>query len=342
MNVQTNIPLKDFTTMRLGGNARFLAEATSLDDLKSLYQNAAKTNMPVFIIGGGSNLIVHDEGFNGLVIVNRIPGFEVIAEDDDSTTIKVGAGETWDSVVERAVDMNLSGIEALSAIPGTAGAAPVQNIGAYGQEVADTLQYVEAYDTKTDSFVRLDASDCEFSYRHSIFRGSEQGRYAITAIVLRLVKTAPQPPFYDSLQKYMDENNITDYTPASIRQAVIAIRRDKLPDPSVVANSGSFFKNAVIEAWQAKELEEAYPGIPIYKMDDDHFKVATGWLIDQANFKGEVLHGMRVHTGNALVLINESATGYADLEAARTEIINTVRDKFRITIQQEPLEMPVV
>jgi UDP-N-acetylmuramate dehydrogenase len=342
MNVQTNIPLKDFTTMRLGGNARFLAEATTLDDLKSLYQNATKTNMPVFIIGGGSNLIVHDEGFNGLVIVNRIPGFEVIADDEDSTTIKVGAGEIWDSVVERTVDMNLSGIEALSAIPGTAGAAPVQNIGAYGQEVADTLQYVEAYDTKTDSFVRLDASDCEFSYRHSIFRGSEQGRYAITAIVLRLVKTAPQPPFYDSLQKYMDENNITDHTPASIRQAVMAIRRDKLPDPSVVANSGSFFKNAVVEAWQAKELEEEYPGIPIYKMDDDHYKVATGWLIDQANFKGEVLHGMRVHTGNALVLINESATGYADLEAARTEIINAVRDKFRITIQQEPLEMPVV
>lgn len=340
MNVQTNIPLSQYTTMRLGGNARFLAEATNLDELASLYQNAQKTSLPVFIIGGGSNLIVHDEGFAGLVIVNKIPGFEVIAEDEDTTTIKVGAGENWDSVVERSVNMNLSGIEALSAIPGTAGGAPVQNIGAYGQEVADTLQYVEAYDTKNSSFVRLEASDCEFSYRHSIFRGSEQGRYAIVAMALRLRKASPQPPFYEALQKYLDENSITEYTPANIRAAVIAIRSDKLPDPSLLPNSGSFFKNAIVDEWQAKELQEAYPDMPAYKMDDEHYKIPSGWLIDQANFKGEVLHGMRVHTGNALVLINESATGYHDLEAARQEIITAVQDKFRITIEQEPLEMP--
>ncbi len=340
MNVQTNIPLSNYTTMRLGGNARFLAEFTTLDELVSLYQNAQKTNLPTFIIGGGSNLIVHDEGFAGLVMVNRLPGFEVISDDEEGTTIKVGAGENWDSVVERTVSMNLSGIEALSAIPGTAGAAPVQNIGAYGQEVADTLQYVEAYDTRAGSFVRLEASDCEFSYRHSIFRGSEQGRYIITAICLRLLKENPQPPFYDTLQKYLDEHSITDYTPANIREAVIAIRRDKLPDPAQLPNSGSFFKNAIVDEWQAKELQEEYPDMPAYKMDTEHYKIPTGWLIDQANFKGEVLHGMRVHTGNALVLINESATGYSDLDAARQEIMNTVQDTFRIKIEQEPLEMP--
>lgn len=340
MNVQTNALLKDYTTMHLGGPARFISEAQTLDELAGLFQNARKQNLATFVLGGGSNLIVTDEGFSGLVILNRIPGFEIIEDTADTTTIKVGAGELWDSVVERTVSMNLSGIETLSAIPGTAGGAPVQNIGAYGQEIADTLQNVEAYDTQTDSFVRLEVGDCGFSYRHSIFRGKEQGRYAITSITLKLYKTQPAPPFYDALQKYLDEHQITEYTPAAIRAAVIAIRTDKLPDPKLLPNAGSFFKNTIIETWQLNELKEAYPDMPSYKMDDEHYKVPTGWLIEQAGLKGELLHGMRVHKGNALVLINESATGYADLVAARDEIIGTVRDQFRITIEQEPLEMP--
>lgn len=340
MNVQTNALLKDYTTMRLGGPARFITEAHSLDELATLYQNARKQNLPTFVIGGGSNLIVTDEGFAGLVILNRIPGFETIEDTPDSTTIKIGAGELWDSVVERAVAMNLSGIEALSAIPGTAGGAPVQNIGAYGQEVADTLQNVEAYDTETNSFVRLDVGDCGFSYRHSIFRGSKQGRYVITSITLKLYKTPPTPPFYDALQKYLDEQQITEYTPASIRSAVITIRTNKLPDPSLLPNTGSFFKNTIVETWQRDELTTTYPDMPSYKMDDEHYKIPTGWLIEQTGLKGELLHGMRVHKANALVLINESATGYADLAAARDEIIGAVRDQFRITIEQEPLEMP--
>jgi UDP-N-acetylmuramate dehydrogenase len=340
MDVKTNISLANYTTMHLGGDARFLAEAHTPQELAALYHNAKRLNQSAFILGGGSNLIVHDQGFTGLVIVNRIPGFEVIDDAKDTTTIKVGAGEVWDSVVERAVQMSLTGIEALSAIPGTAGAAPVQNIGAYGQEIADTLVSVEAYDISRDDFARLEASDCGFSYRHSIFRGSEAGRYAITSITLRLFKSNPQPPFYDTLQRYLDEHNIHEYTPASIRSAVIAIRANKLPDPAKLPNAGSFFKNSIIEEWQVKELQAANPDMPAYKMDDQHYKVPTGWLIEQAGFKGELLHGMRVHTGNALVLINESATGYSDLAAARDEIIEAVRNQFRITIEQEPLEMP--
>jgi UDP-N-acetylmuramate dehydrogenase len=324
MEIRTNTPLSQFTTMQLGGNAQFLAEAHTPEELAALFQNAKKAKQSVFIIGGGSNLIVPDEGFAGLVILNRIPGFEITEETDDTTTIKIGAGENWDSVVERTVGMNLTGIEALSAIPGTSGGAPVQNIGAYGQEIADTLVDVEAYEIATDSFVRLDAQDCGFSYRHSIFRGDKQGHYVITSITLKLIKSNPQPPFYDALQKYLDEHGITDYTPASIRGAVIAIRADKLPDPAKLPNAGSFFKNTIVEEWKVKELQESSP---------------SGWFIEQAGFKGRLLHGMRVHTGNALVLINESATGYADLAAARQEIIETVRELFNITIEQEPLEM---
>ncbi len=339
MDVHTNIPLKNYVTMRIGGNARFMTDIHSAEEIAEIIARASSQNLPIYVLGGGSNTIVHDEGFDGLVLRNRIPGFEVVADSPTDTTIKIGAGEDWDSVVARTVDMNLSGIECLSAIPGTAGAAPVQNIGAYGQEVAETLVLLEAYDRQSGQIVTITNEQCGFSYRHSIFRGEHAGRYIITTITLRLFKAAPQPPFYKAVQEYLDTNNITIYTPKVLREAVTAIRADKLPDPKERPNNGSFFKNAVIEDWQLGDLRGEYPDIPTYDMPDGRFKVPTGWLIEQAGLKGQLLHGMRVHDKNALVLINESATGYADLAAARDEIIGAVRDKFRIQIEQEPLEM---
>lgn len=339
MDIHTNIPLKNYTTMRLGGNARFMTEVRSADDVATICKNATQQNLPIFILGGGSNIIVHDEGFNGIVVRNRIHGFEIIADTPQATTIKIGAGEIWDDIVKRTVDMNLTGIEAMSAIPGTAGAAPVQNVGAYGQEIADTLVSVDAYDTQEDRFVTLTAVDCGFSYRHSIFRGDWAGRYVITAITITLYKTPPQPPFYAAVETYLAEHNITLFTSEVIRDAVIAIRKDKLPDPAETPNTGSFFKNAIIEKWQFDELRQTYPDIPSYDMPDGRLKIPTGWLIEQTGLKGQTIHGMRIHDKNALVLINESATSYADLAAARDQIIGAVRDTFRIQIEQEPLEI---
>lgn len=339
MDIHTNIPLKNYTTMKLGGNARFMAEIHQADDIQAIYHNAASQHLPIFILGGGSNTIVHDEGFQGIVLRNRIPGFEVISDDAGSVTLKIGAGEIWDEVVRRSVEMNLSGIETLSAIPGTAGAAPVQNIGAYGQEIAETLVSLEAYDSVSNTFVTLRNEDCGFAYRHSIFRGEAKGRYVITSITLRLYKTSLQPPFYAAVQSYFDEHGTTFFTPDVIRNAVIDIRRNKLPDPTEKPNAGSFFKNAIVEDWQLGDLKTNYPDIVLYDMGNGTFKVPSGWLIEQAGFKGKLLHGMRVHDKNALVLINETATTYADLAAARDEIITKVRDMFRITIEQEPLEI---
>lgn len=339
MDIHTNIPLKNYTTMRLGGNARFMTEVRTPEEAAEVCRNATAQHLPIFILGGGSNTIVHDEGFDGIVVHNRIPGFEVIADEPGQVTIKVGAGENWDETVKKTVDMNLSGVEALSAIPGTVGAAPVQNIGAYGQELADTFLSLEAYDIQEDRFVTLENSDCAFSYRHSIFRGEAAGRYVILNITLRLYKAAPQPPFYAAVQDYFDAHNITIFTPQIVRDAVVAIRADKLPDPNLLPNAGSFFKNAIIEEWQLNELRKEYPDIPTYDMPDGRFKVPTGWLIQQAGLRGATLHGMHVHDKNALVLINESAKSYADLAAARDEITGAVRDKFRITIEQEPLEI---
>lgn len=339
MDVMTNISLKQYTTMKLGGEARYMATADSASDVVSLYRNARKENLPIFVLGGGSNVITHDEVFEGIVLLNKIKGFEIISENDETTDAKIGAGEVWDEVVEKAIGLGLQGVEAMSGIPGTAGAAPVQNVGAYGQEIADTLISLEAYDSKTDTIVTISADECDFSYRNSIFRDKEKGRYCILNITLRLNKAEPKPPYYASLQKYIDENDIREVNLSVIRVAVLNIRSEKLPDPAELPSAGSFFKNALVEKWKLEELQREYSDIPNYAMSDGKYKIPTGWLIDKAGLRGYRSHGMRVYEKNALVLVNDSATGYDDLAAIREEIVQIVFDKFGIKIEQEPLEL---
>lgn len=339
MDIHTNIPLKNYTTMKIGGNARFMTEVRNPDEVAIICKNAKTQNLPIFILGNGSNTIAKDTGFNGIVVRVRIPGFNIIADDINSTTIKIGAGEEWDSVVKRTVDMRLSGIEAMSAIPGTAGATPVQNVGAYGQEISDVLLSVSAYDRQTESFVEINSLDCEFSYRNSVFRDKYAGRYVIMYITIKLSKNVPMPPFFDSLQKYLDERNIKIYTQDVIRNAVIDIRSNKLPNPKNLPNSGSFFKNTIIEGWQVEGLKSIDPNVPIYEMGDNKYKIPTGWLIEQSGLKGQLINGIRVYEKNALVLVNESANSYSDLEAAKNKIIETVNQKFRLQIEQEPIEI---
>ena len=316
-----------------------MATADSASDVVSLYRNARKENLPIFVLGGGSNVITHDEVFEGIVLLNKIKGFEVISETDETTDVKIGAGEVWDEVVEKAIGLGLQGVEAMSGIPGTAGAAPVQNVGAYGQEIADTLISLEAYDSKTDTIITISADECDFSYRNSIFRGKEKGRYCILNITLRLNKAESKPPYYASLQRYIDENDIREVNLSVIRVAVLNIRSEKLPDPAELPSAGSFFKNALVEKWKLEELQKEYSDIPNYAMSDGKYKIPTGWLIDKAGLRGYRSHGMRVYEKNALVLVNDSATGYDDLAAIREEIVQIVFDKFGIKIEQEPLEL---
>lgn len=325
--------------MRLGGNARFMAEFHSVEDLQKLIEQAKKHNLPIFILGGGSNTIVRDEGYAGVVARSRILGYEVIEKGSDSVRIKVGGGENWDETVKKAVESGWTGIEALSAIPGTVGAAPVQNIGAYGQEIADTLIELEVVDMQSGEVTTLSSEACDFAYRSSIFRTSHAGRYCIVSVTLELSVTQPSPPFYAALEQYFDKHNIKQFTPQTIRDAVIAIRSDKLPDPKVLPNAGSFFKNAIIDDWHYQDLAAAHPSMPAYDMADNQHKIPSGWLIEQVGLKGQLLNGMRVHDKNALVLINESASSYDDLSTAREAIRDAVRDEFRIELEQEPLEL---
>lgn len=339
MQIRENVPISELTTMRIGGPARYVCELSSHDDITEAWNFAKSRNLPVWFMGDGANTIGRDAGFNGAIFLNKIKGIEILAETDDNLQLKVMGGEEWDNVVDFTCKKGFSGIEAMSKIPGTAGAAPVQNIGAYGQDIARVLTSVDVFDTKTEKFLTIPRADLKMDYRYTTFNhGEDAGRYFILAITIHLSKRYLEPPFYNSLQKYIMEHGETNYSPQNIRKMVSIIRADKLPDPANIASSGSFFKNIYLDQVGADEAEEK--GIPVWRSNDDSGKINSGWLIEKSDLKGKNLHGMRVSDKAALVLINENAKSYVDLATARSEIIDTVRKKFGYTIEQEPVEIP--
>ena len=342
MGLQENVSLAGYSTMRLGGVARYLADVKNTQEVSEMTAWAKANNLPVIMIGRGSNIVWRDEGFNGLVLVNKLSGRDVLADDNHSMTIKFAAGENWDKSVEWTVDKKLTGLEYLSLIPGTVGAAPVQNVGAYGGELSHSLLELEAFDTRLGGFVRLQNHDCGFSYRNSRFKTTDKHRFLITSITVTLRKTNPVPPFYDTLQRYLDDNNIDKYTPKTIRQAVIAIRQSKLPDPEKVANNGSFFTNPIVEQATFDELKKKYPEIKSWPAAGGKVKLAAGWLVEQAGFKGvhDQQTGMATWPNQALVLVNENARSTADLLSFRQQILDRVQQMFGVTLDQEPELLP--
>ncbi len=342
MDIRQNVSLRDYSTMRLGGNAAYMVDVHSREEVRQAVDWAEQQGLPVMMIGGGSNIVWRDEGFPGLIVVNKIMGYEEQPEDEENFFLHVGAGEDWDSVVERAVAKGLTGIEALSLIPGTAGATPVQNVGAYGQEISQTLVTVEAYDRQTKQMVNIQNMDCGFGYRASRFKGADRGRFFITGVTLHLMRGNPQPPYYSALEEYLAANGVTDHTPATIRAAVIAIRSNKLPDPALVANNGSFFANPVIPEGQLTQLRADYPMMPGWPAGEGQVKIPAAWLIEQAGFKGvhDEETGMATWPSQPLVLVNEKAQSTAQLLKFRQKILDTVQQKFGITLQQEPELLP--
>ena len=339
MIIKENIPLSTLTTMRLGGNARFVLEIEELKDIPSAFSFAKEKELPVWILGGGANTIATDEGFSGVIIMNKIKGIEVISETSDEAVVRAFGGEIWDDFVAWTCERGYSGVEAMSKIPGTVGAAPVQNIGAYGQEVSQTIESVEAYDIQTGELVVIGREDMRMSYRSTIFNtGKHAGCYFIVAVTFVLENEEyMEQPFYNSLQKYLDEHHITDYSPKSIRAAVSAIRAEKLPDPTTTPSAGSFFKNIYLTDEDATKAEAK--GIKVWTKPDGRKMINSGYLIEAAGLKGKILHGIRVSDKAALVLINENAHTYSDLANARKEIIDTVRKKFGFMLEQEPVEI---
>ena len=342
MNILQNVSLAAYSTMGLGGPAAYLALVSSRDELVEAYRWAQERQLPVLMIGGGSNIIWQDSGFDGLVLVNKIMGYEVSPLGDADFEVKVGAGEPWDSVVARSVAAGLSGIEALSLIPGSSGGTPVQNVGAYGQEIAHSLKTVEAFDTQSGEFVQIAAEDCQFKYRDSRFKSADRGRYLIVSLTLRLAKANPQPPFYPAVQAYFGQKGITEPSPADLRAAVIAIRSAKLPDPAVVRNTGSFFSNPIIGEEQFARLAAQFPNLPNWPMSDGRIKLSAAWLIEQAGFKDyhDSGTGMATWPSQPLVLVNEKARSTADLMAFKHRVVASIQAKYGITLVQEPELLP--
>jgi len=334
--IQEYVDIKNYSTFKIGGRFRYFVEVYNMDDLKDIYSFSKEKGIPFFVLGGGSNIVFSDSDINILVIKINITGFEVINETDKYIDIKVGAGEIWDKLVEKTVEMNLSGIEALSLIPGTVGATPVQNVGAYGVEVKDTILEVEVYDIKEDKIVNILNKDCKFGYRDSIFKNKAKGRYVITSVIYRLSKLEPVIPKYPDTLKYFSERKVIKSTVKDIREAIISIRKEKLPDPNEIPNVGSFFKNPMVSNELTLSILVKFPNAKIFPIDEKFTKIPAGWLIENAGLKGKSFGNISVYDKNALVLINNGNATKDDLLKAKNEIIKIVEEKFGIILEQEP------
>lgn len=337
LHPKQHVPLSGYSTMRLGGEARFLMDIKSPKDIAKALKWAAKKDLPAIMIGGGSNIFFKDEGFAGLVLVNKIEGFE-LEKNDTGAILTAGAGEDWDRVVERTVDEGLSGIEQLSLIPGSTGATPIQNVGAYGREISEVLISVEGFDSKAKEMVTIPKKDCQLSYRNSRFKSLDKGRFFITSIKLELSNSPPVPPFYASLQAYLDKHGIRDYTPGNVREAVIAVRQSKLPDPAKVANCGSFFKNPVITLKQLDNLRDKHPDVKYWEVGETRYKISAAWLLETLGLKGyhDQWTGMATWPKQPLVFINEHASSTEALMKFRDDIAGRVEKEFRVSLEQEP------
>ena len=342
MNIRQKVSLRDYSTIKLGGIAQYEADIISKDDLLAALAWAKDQNLPTIMVGTGSNIVWKDEGYSGLLLVNRIAGFDVIEQNADGAFIKIGAGENWDEVVKQSVEMGMSGLEQLSLIPGSAGATPVQNVGAYGQEISNVLVSIEAYDKQEQKFVTISPTDCEFGYRTSRFKTTDKGRFFIISIVVHLTKMMLNLTTYSDLGDYLEKNNILNPNSKQIRDAVIAIRTAKLPDPAKNPNVGSFFTNPTINRSDFEELVSKFPLIRSWEMPNDQVKLSAAWLIENAGFKGykDVETGVFTWPTQPLVLVNESAKSTTDLIKTKQKIIDGVKAKFGVTLVQEPELLP--
>lgn len=334
MTVQTAIDLTPFNTLALPGKAARYLRVTDPGQLAAVAPGERR-----FILGGGSNLVLTGD-FDGLVLHMAIAGKRVWREDDEAVYIEAGAGENWHEFVEWTLAHGCPGLENLSLIPGTVGAAPVQNIGAYGLEVGERLHSVTAWDFARQALFTLDRAACRFAYRDSLFKQEGwhlDGRVAIVSVVFRLPRNYRPNIGYADLRLELAERGIAEPGARDVADAVIAVRRRKLPDPAVTPNAGSFFHNPVVERTQADALLAAYPKLPHYPQADGRVKLAAGWLIEQAGWKGKDLGPVGMYEKQALVLVNRGGASGADVRATMAAVQAAVREKFAVDLSPEPV-----
>ena len=335
MNPESNVDLRAFNTLGLPGRAANFIEVVAPAQLATIDAGGARR----FILGGGSNLVLTGD-FDGLVVHMAIPGKRLLKEDADAWYVEAGAGENWHDFVQWTLAQDWPGLENLSLIPGTVGAAPIQNIGAYGLDVAERFHSLHAWDFENRAFLTVDRNQCRFAYRDSLFKQEGwhlSGRMAIASVVFRLPKIWVANARYRDVGDELAAQNIVTPTPQDVADAISAIRRRKLPDPALTPNAGSFFHNPLVSQAQAAALAADFPALPRYPQPDGRVKLAAGWLIEQAGWKGRNLGPVGMYEKQALVLVNRGGATGADVRRTMAAVQAAVREKFAVDLTPEPI-----
>ena len=334
MELLRDVSLRPYNTFGMEVKARYFATFSTVTELQQLLQLPEVQNLPKLVLGGGSN-ILFTQDFAGLVLKNNIRGIQVMELDDEYCLVKAGSGEAWHDLVIYTLEQGLGGLENLSLIPGTVGAAPLQNIGAYGVELKDVFEHLEAVHVASGELHFFTAEQCKFGYRESIFKHEVKGQYIVVSVTLRLRKKPIFNTSYGAISQTLAAMQVAELNARAISEAVCQIRRSKLPDPAQIGNAGSFFKNPEISAGQFQELQQQFPNIPSYPTTPGMVKVPAGWLIEQAGWKGRRFEAYGVHKDQALVLVNYGGAQGNQVKILAHQIIDSVQEKFGINLQPE-------
>ena len=334
--IKENFSLKQYNTFGIDAVAQYFSRFNTVEELEELLEHKKinKTSNPTLVLGGGSN-ILFTKDFGGLVLKNEIKGIEKIAEDENYVYIKAGAGENWHQLVVYCVNNNLGGMENLSLIPGNVGASPMQNIGAYGVEIKDVFYELEAYHLTEKKIIKFTLNDCAFGYRESIFKRKLKGEFVIISVTSKLTKRPVFNTKYGAIEQELESMKVSELSIAAISQAVINIRKSKLPDPAIIGNAGSFFKNPEVEAAAFETLKVHFPSIIGYLLGNGQVKLAAGWLIEQCGWKGYRKGDAGCHAKQALVLVNYGQAKGSEIVALSEEIIVSVANKFGVQLFKE-------
>ncbi|UOH73965.1 UDP-N-acetylmuramate dehydrogenase [Acinetobacter schindleri] len=331
MHIQTQVQLKPFNTLSLDAIASHYCKIQSDDDLIQALDFAKQQQLNILILSGGSNMLLPEQ-IHALVLHMDIQGIELLDADDQVQRLRVGAGQSWHDFVVWTTQQGFYGLQNLALIPGLVGASPVQNIGAYGVEVGEFIESVKVYDRENHSFSSIKAVDCDFAYRHSIFK-DHPGRYIITHVIFRLLKQPELKLNYGDLKTAVGE----EQTPENLERQVIQIRQSKLPDPKEYPNVGSFFKNPVVDLQFFDQIAQQFPDLPHYPQPNNQVKMAAGWLIDQSGWKGKQLGSVGMFHKQALVLVNYANASLKDVRATYQAVQADVQEKFGVLLEPEPV-----
>jgi len=334
MQIFKNYSLRDYNTFGIDAYAKYFAAFNSVDDLQSLLQSGEYKNEPKLFLGGGSN-ILFTKKFDGLVLKNEIDGIKIIHEEEKYIYVKVGAGVNWHQFVLYCIHKNLAGVENLSLIPGNVGASPMQNIGAYGVEIKDVFFSLEAYQVLENRIITFTLNDCEFGYRESVFKKKYKDQFVILDVTFRLNKIPHYNISYGAIEDELKKMQVEKLSIKAISDAVINIRTSKLPDPKIIGNAGSFFKNPEINSQRLEHLLLTEPAMPSYKITDNSFKIPAGWLIEKCGWKGYRNGDVGCYDKQALVLVNYGNARGSEIFNLSEEIRKSVYNEFGIMLQRE-------